>query len=57
MLIAGRVLNDVRVGITSSRLPVYLAEIAKKEKLGSLVIVQRLAIGESLRDALKKAYD
>lgn len=55
-LIAGRILNGVTVGITSSQVPVYLAEIARKEKRGSLVIIQQLAIGEftsrqsSLRD-------
>lgn len=43
-LIAGRVLNGLTVGITSSQVPVYLAEIAKKEKRGQLVIVQQLAI-------------
>ncbi|KAF2150933.1 MFS transporter [Myriangium duriaei CBS 260.36] len=43
-LIAGRVLNGVCVGITSSQVPVYLAEIARKEKRGQLVIVQQLAI-------------
>lgn len=46
-LIAGRILNGVTVGITSSQVPVYLAEIARKEKRGSLVIIQQLAIGES----------
>ena len=45
-LIAGRIINGVCVGITSSQVPVYLAEIAKKEKRGSLVIIQQLAIGE-----------
>lgn len=45
MLIAGRVLNGVTVGITSSQVPVYLAEIAKREKRGSLIIIQQLAIG------------
>lgn len=44
-LITGRVLNGVCVGITSSQVPVYLAEIARKEKRGSLVIIQQLAIG------------
>ncbi|PGH06949.1 hypothetical protein AJ79_06423 [Helicocarpus griseus UAMH5409] len=43
-LIAGRVLNGVTVGITSSQVPVYLAEIAKKEKRGSIIIIQQLAI-------------
>lgn len=32
-LIAGRVLNGVCVGITSSQVPVYLAEIAKRVSL------------------------
>lgn len=43
-LIVGRVLNGFTVGITSSQVAVYLAEIAKAEKRGSLVIVQQLAI-------------
>ncbi|KAK0773590.1 hypothetical protein LTR75_017085 [Friedmanniomyces endolithicus] len=34
MLIAGRMLNGVCVGITSSQVPVYLAEIAKKNMRG-----------------------
>lgn len=44
MLVAGRILNGVCVGITSSQVPVYLAEIAKKEKRGSIIIIQQLAI-------------
>ncbi len=43
-LIAGRVLNGFTVGVTSSQVPVYLAEIAKKDKRGSIVIIQQLAI-------------
>ncbi|KAF4554648.1 High-affinity glucose transporter-like protein 1 [Elsinoe fawcettii] len=43
-LIAGRIFNGVTVGITSSQVPVYLAEIARKEKRGSLIIIQQLAI-------------
>jgi MFS family permease len=43
-LIAGRVLNGITVGITSSQVPVYLAEIAKRDKRGSIVIIQQLAI-------------
>jgi MFS family permease len=43
-LIAGRILNDVCVGITSSQVPVYLAEIAKKDKRGSIIVIQQLAI-------------
>lgn len=43
-LIAGRFLSGICVGITSSQVPVYLAEIAKKEKRGSLVVIQQLAI-------------
>lgn len=33
MLVAGRFLNGVCVGITSSQVPVYLAEIAKRVRL------------------------
>ncbi|KAM3424810.1 hypothetical protein BST61_g6791 [Cercospora zeina] len=43
-LVAGRVINGITVGITSSQVPVYLAEIARKEKRGSLIIIQQLAI-------------
>ncbi|KAF8854406.1 sugar transporter [Acephala macrosclerotiorum] len=43
-LIAGRILNGVCVGITSSQLPVYLAEIAKHDKRGSIIVIQQLAI-------------
>ncbi|KAJ9647634.1 hypothetical protein H2204_000264 [Knufia peltigerae] len=43
-LIAGRVLNGVCVGITSSQVPVYLAEISRKEKRGAIIIIQQLAI-------------
>ena len=43
-LIAGRILNGVCVGITSSQVPVYLAEIAKKDVRGSIVVIQQLAI-------------
>ncbi|EXJ74297.1 uncharacterized protein A1O5_02593 [Cladophialophora psammophila CBS 110553] len=43
-LIAGRVLNGVTVGITSSQVPVYLAEISRKEKRGAIIIIQQLAI-------------
>lgn len=46
MLIAGRILNGVTVGITSSQVPVYLAEIAKKDKRGAIIIIQQL--GECL---------
>ncbi|KAI2635272.1 general substrate transporter [Xylaria nigripes] len=43
-LIAGRVLNGVCVGITSSQVPVYLAEIAKRESRGRIILIQQLAI-------------
>ncbi|TGJ78390.1 hypothetical protein E0Z10_g10370 [Xylaria hypoxylon] len=43
-LIAGRVLNGVCVGITSAQVPVYLAEIAKRESRGRIIIIQQLAI-------------
>ena len=44
MLIGGRLINGICVGITSSQVPVYLAEIAKKEKRGSIIVIQQLAI-------------
>jgi MFS family permease len=44
MLIAGRVFNGVTVGITSSQVPVYLAEIAKHSQRGAIIIIQQLAI-------------
>lgn len=43
-LIAGRILNGICIGVTSSQVPVYLAEIAKKEKRGSIIVIQQLAI-------------
>ena len=43
-LIAGRLINGVCVGLTSSQVPVYLAEIAKKDKRGSIIVIQQLAI-------------
>jgi MFS family permease len=43
-LMAGHILNGVCVGITSSQVPVYLAEITKKEKRGSIRTIQQLAI-------------
>lgn len=43
-LMAGRVLNGICVGITSSQVLVYLAEISKKEKRGSIIVIQQLAI-------------
>jgi MFS family permease len=44
MLIAGRVLNGVTVGITSSQVPVYLAEISRHSQRGAIIIIQQLAI-------------
>jgi len=44
MLIAGRLINGITVGVTSSQVPVYLAEIAKKDKRGSIIVIQQLAI-------------
>jgi MFS family permease len=38
------VINGLCVGITSSQVPVYLAEITKKEKRGSIIVIQQLAI-------------
>lgn len=43
-LMTGRMLNGVCVGIASSQVPVYLAEISKKEKRGSILCLQQLAI-------------
>ncbi|EXJ65467.1 hypothetical protein A1O7_01808 [Cladophialophora yegresii CBS 114405] len=43
-LIAGRILNGITVGITSCQVPVYLAEISRKEKRGGVIVIQQLAI-------------
>ncbi|KAH7162938.1 hypothetical protein B0J13DRAFT_580323 [Dactylonectria estremocensis] len=43
-LVSGRVVNGVSVGIASSQVLVYLAEIAKRERRGRIIIVQQLAI-------------
>ena len=43
-LVTGRLLNGITVGITSSQVPVYLAEIAKKERRGRIIVIQQLAI-------------
>ncbi|ROV89290.1 hypothetical protein VSDG_09102 [Cytospora chrysosperma] len=42
-LIAGRVINGLCIGVTTSQAPVYLAEIAKAESRGTIVIFQQLA--------------
>ncbi|KAJ4318810.1 hypothetical protein N0V94_004234 [Neodidymelliopsis sp. IMI 364377] len=44
MLVGGRVLNGITVGITSSQVPVYLAEVAKHSQRGTIIIIQQLAI-------------
>lgn len=44
MLIGGRLLNGITVGITSSQVPVYLAEVAKHSQRGTIIIIQQLAI-------------
>ena len=44
MLIVGRFINGICVGITSSQVPVYLVEITKKERRGSIVVIQQWAI-------------
>lgn len=44
MLVAGRFINGICVGITPSQTPVYLAEIAKKESRGSMIVIQQWAI-------------
>ena len=38
-LIAGRVINGFTVGVASSQVLVYLAEIAKREQRGCIVII------------------
>lgn len=44
MLIGGRILNGICVGVTSSQVPVYLGEIARHEKRGAIIVIQQLAI-------------
>jgi MFS family permease len=44
MLIVGRIFNGITVGITSSQVPVYLAEISKHSQRGAIIIIQQLAI-------------
>jgi MFS family permease len=44
MLICGRFINGICVGITSSQVPVYLAEISRKETRGSIIVIQQWAI-------------
>ena len=36
--------EETGVGITSSQVPVYLAEIAKADKRGSILVIQQWAI-------------
>ena len=44
MLIVGRAINGLCVGCTSSQVPVYLAEIAKREIRGKVISLQQWAI-------------
>lgn len=44
MLVLGRFISGVCIGITSSQVPVYLVEITKKEKRGSIVVIMQWAI-------------
>lgn len=44
MLVAGRVIAGLCVGITSSIVPVYQSEIAPKEIRGRMVSLQQWAI-------------
>lgn len=46
-LIVGRLLNGICVGLTSSQVPVYLAEIAKKEKRGSIICIQQVLLSNA----------
>ncbi|TKA26983.1 hypothetical protein B0A50_05174 [Salinomyces thailandicus] len=43
-LIVGRMLNGITVGVCSSQVPVYLAEISKHTVRGSIIVIQQLAI-------------
>jgi MFS family permease len=43
-LIAGRVINGLSVGITSSQVPVYLSELSRKEIRGRVVGIQQWSI-------------
>jgi MFS family permease len=44
MLIVGRFINGICVGITSSQVPVYLAEISKHNHRGSIIVIQQWSI-------------
>jgi MFS family permease len=49
-LIAGRLLNGVCVGITSSQVPVYLAEISKKVGPARSLPIERILLTESRKN-------
>ncbi|CAN6636274.1 high-affinity glucose transporter Hxt2p [Trichomonascus vanleenenianus] len=44
MLIVGRVINGLCVGFMSSQVPVYLAELAKREVRGKVIGIQQVSI-------------
>lgn len=44
MLVAGRVINGLAVGIESAQVPVYISELAPPSKRGRLVGSQQWAI-------------
>lgn len=44
MLIVGRIINGLAVGIESAQVPVYISELAPPSKRGRLVGVQQWAI-------------
>ena len=44
MLVAGRVINGLAVGLESAQVPVYISELAPPSKRGRLVGVQQWAI-------------
>ena len=44
MLIVGRIINGLAVGICSAQVPVYLSEVAPPSKRGRLVGTQQWAI-------------
>jgi MFS family permease len=44
MLIAGRIINGLSVGIESAQVPVYVSELAQPSKRGRVVGAQQWAI-------------
>ena len=44
MLVVGRIINGISVGIESAQVPVYIAEISPPSKRGRLIGMQQWAI-------------